>query len=187
MTRISTTCLAILATAGLTSLGCQAPAPIDPPGATVATSPQDVIAARRALMRAIEDQMPLIDGYTVDGEGDLGTLASSAQTIAAMLLAFPHLFPPTTNLYDPAAELPVTLALPTLWEDFPAFSAMTAAAATTAAAMADATGPEEMREAALGVRASCDSCHGQYMRPYVRGTVSEEDKDFDFDSIFQKE
>ena len=187
MTRMSMTGLAVLVAAGLASLGCQDPAPVDPPDGAGTTSPQDVIAARRALMLAIEDQMPLIDGYTVDGEGDLGALAASAQTIAAMLLAFPHLFPPATNLYDPAAELPVTLALPTLWEDFPAFNAMAAEAAATATTMADATGADVLREAALGVRASCDSCHARYMRPYVRGTVNQEDKDFDFDSIFQKE
>ena len=40
-----------------------------------------------------------------------------------MLLAVPLLFPPTTNLYDPKAETPTTIALPAIWQSFPAFYA----------------------------------------------------------------
>jgi cytochrome c556 len=181
-------CAAVLAAAGLASPAwAQDPVPGALPGWTGVTNPQDVIDARRAIMTAVEDLMRPIDGYTADGEGDPTALTASAQKIAAMLLAFPHLFPPTTNLYNPAVESPPTLALPKLWEEFPAFYAMALAASTTATAMAATTGAEPLREASRSLRASCDSCHALSMRPYVRSKVSQEDLDFDFDSVFQKD
>ena len=45
-----------------------------------------------------------------------------------MLLALPHLFPPTTNLYDPKAAQPATLALPPIWKDFDSFYTLAGAA-----------------------------------------------------------
>jgi hypothetical protein len=49
--------------------------------------------------------------------------------------------------------------------------------------MAESKGASELRAAGLSLRASCDACHALYLRPYVRGEVSQEDLDFDFDSV----
>jgi cytochrome c556 len=181
--------LALTATAGLAGVAlAQDPAPADEPGLTGKTHPMDVIAAREALMYESEELMRPIDTYTVDGGDDLEALIVAADTINAMLLAVPHLFPPATNLYDASAEAPVTLALPAIWESFPTFYSLASAASTAAAAMAEMTDPDpdELRMAALGLRASCDACHALYLRPYTPSEVTEEDREFDFDSVFPK-
>lgn len=186
MKRIFMACCTLMA-AGLASLvSAEDPVPEEGPGWTGLTSPQDVIAARQALMLAIEDLMQPIDTHTADGEGEPAALAAAADTIAAMLLATPHLFPPTTNLYDPEAELPATLALPAIWDNFPAFYEMAMIASSTATTMAETAAATELRIAGLSLRGSCDACHALYLRPYVRSGVTEEDLEFDFDAVFDE-
>ncbi len=73
--------------------------------------PKDVITARQELMEHIEELMEPIDTIQVRDTNDLDTLRHNGEVISAMLLALPHLFPPTTNLYDPKAQQPETLAL----------------------------------------------------------------------------
>jgi cytochrome c556 len=176
----STLGLALLAAVGLTTLAIAQ----NGPGWTGTTNPQDVIAARQALMLAIEDLMRPIDTYTVDPTEDPDVLVANAATIDAMLQAVPHLFPPTTNLYDADAELPETLALPNIWENFPAFYTMAAASRAAALALAEAQGADALRNGALNLRATCDSCHALNLRPYVPSAISDEDRNFDFDSLF---
>jgi cytochrome c556 len=158
----------------------------EPPGRsgwTGITAPENVIAARQTLMLEMERLMRPIDGFTADEEGDPAELRDSAEIIAAMLLATPHLFPPTTNRYDPDAEIPETLALPAIWEEFTAFYGLSAAATAAAKRMTTAEA-RELRDAAGALRASCDACHAVYLRPYVPAQVTDEDLDFDFDSLF---
>lgn len=174
--------LALFAAAGL---AIPAAAQDDGPGWTGVTNIEDLIAARQELMFAIEDLMRPIDTYTVDASVDPDRLTANAASIVPMMRAVPHLFPPTTNLYDPDAEYPATLALPHIWEDFPAFYAMAGAAAAAATALTEAAGEDALRAAALGLRASCDACHALNLRPYEASKVTEEDLDFDFESIFE--
>lgn len=182
--RLTTTAVSILAAAA-----CLGPARADDPAATPGwtgvTNPEAVILARNALMTEMERLMRPIDSFTVGEPADPADLSSTAITISNMLLSVPHLFPPTTNLYDPDAETPVTIALPAIWNDFPAFAALSAAASATAAAMGSMTEADDLRAGALNLRASCDACHAAFLRPYVAPTVSEEDLQFDFDAFFE--
>ena len=98
----------------------------------------------------------------------------------------PHLFPPTTNRYDPKAEQPQTLALPGIWQSFGSFYKLAAAASTAAESMAEAKGDQQLRTASLGLRASCDACHTLYLRPYAPPKVLPSDINFDFDSALRK-
>src|SRR5512143_753761 len=77
------------------------PAPTAGPGWTGVTRPQDVIAARQELMEHAEILMEPIDTITVKEVTNEDQLRTNATAIEAMLGALPHLFPPTTNLYDP--------------------------------------------------------------------------------------
>src|SRR5215470_16075320 len=86
-------------------------APGQGPGWTGITNPMDVIAARQELMEHIELLMEPIDTITVKEVRNVEQLHINAEAIGAMLLAVPHLFPPTTNLFDPKAQTPATLAL----------------------------------------------------------------------------
>jgi cytochrome c556 len=177
--------LALVAALGLTLAGAHAQAPAGA-GWTGVNAPADVIAARAALMAELERLMRPVDTFAAGEGGDVDEVRAAATTIAPLLLATPHLFPPTTNLYDPAAEQPATLALPAIWQSFPAFYSMAGAAAAAATKMTGLTNAEELRAAGTALRAACDACHTPYLRPYVASSVSESDLDFDFDSVLKK-
>jgi hypothetical protein len=89
-------------------------AALEGPGWTGLTEPEEVIEARRLLMREAERLMKPVDEYAIGGPGDAAALRSAGTTLEPLLLALPHLFPPTTNLFDPAAHDPPTIALPTI-------------------------------------------------------------------------
>lgn len=152
-------------------------------GWTGVTNPQDVIAARSQLMAQIEQLMLPIDTLQVEKAGDPAVLAANAAAISAMLQAVPHLFPPTTDLYDPKAEIPATIALPAIWKDFGTFYTLAGAAAKAADAMAMAKGEEAQRTASAQLRGSCDACHKLFLRKYEEPKAKASDADFDFDKV----
>jgi hypothetical protein len=85
-------------------------------------SPTEVIFARKTLMNSIAANMYPIDGMLETGKIDLVTGRANAESISAMLMAFPHLFPNSTNLWfanakrDPATD---TLADAAIWKAGP--------------------------------------------------------------------
>jgi cytochrome c556 len=161
-------------------------APGNGPGWTGITNPKDVIAARQELMEHIELLMEPIDTMTIKDGYDTEQLHTYAEVIGAALLALPHLFPPTTNLYDPKAREPATLALPPIWKDFDTFYKLAAAASKAADALAETEGKQPLRTASLKLRASCDACHVLFLRKYEPPKVLDSDRNFDFDSAFGK-
>lgn len=183
--RIGALC-AVALLLGASAFAADAPAVGKGAGWTGITNPKDVITARQELMEHIEILMEPIDTITVKEVRDVDTLHEHAEAIGAMLLAVPHLFPPTTNLYDPKAQLPATLALPTIWKDFPGFYQLAGAAAKAAERMAMATGTEGLRSASRQLRASCDACHGVFLRKYQSPKVQDSDYKFDFDAALRK-
>jgi cytochrome c556 len=156
------------------------------PGWTGLTNPKDVITARQELMEHIEILMEPIDTIQVEDVRNPEQLRGNAATIEAMLLAVPHLFPPTTDLYDPKVEEPATLALPGIWKNFESFYKLATAAATAAEKMSETKGKEPLRAASRALRASCDACHTLYLRPYVPPKVLDSDRNFDFESALKK-
>ncbi|HUO68703.1 MAG TPA: cytochrome c [Gammaproteobacteria bacterium] len=178
------TLIGALAFAGV-ALAAQA-GPGEGPGWTGVTNPKDVIAARGELMEEIEHLMQPIDTFQVVDTDKLNELRFAANTVHVMLLAVPHLFPPPTNLYDPKAETPETLALPAIWKDWDTFYRLAAAASKAAETMADTpAGKQQLRAEGLALRASCDACHALFLRPYHESKVTDADINFDFDSVFR--
>ena len=160
--------------------------PGDGPGWTGVTNPKDVIAARGELMEELEHLMQPIDTFQVVDTDNVNGLRLNANTVHVMLLGFPHLFPPTTNLYDPKAETPATLALPAIWKDWDTFYRLAAAASRAAETMADTpAGKQQLRAEGLALRASCDACHSLFLRPYHESKVTDADINFDFDAVFK--
>jgi len=158
----------------------------DGAGWTGVTNPKDVIAARGELMEEIEHLMQPIDTFQVVDTDDLNGLRLAANTVHVMLLAVPHLFPPTTDLYDPKVEVPVTLALPAIWKDFDTFYRLAGAASKAAETMADTpASKQQLRAEGLALRASCDACHALFLRPYHESKVTDADINFDFDSVLK--
>jgi len=162
------------------------PVPGKGQGWTGVTKPRQVIAARQELMEHIEELMEPIDTLQVKDTNDLTTLKRNGEVITAMLLALPHLFPPTTNLYDPKAEQPETLALPPIWKNFESFYTLATAASTAATELAEAEGKPAVKTASLKLRASCDACHTLFLRAYVPPKVLDSDLNFDFESALRK-
>jgi cytochrome c556 len=158
-------------------------APSAEPGWTGITEPNEVIEARRALMAEVETLMKPVDSFIVGETADAATLRANAAAIEPMLLALPHLFPPTTNLFDPDAHDPPTTALPAIWQRFAAFQTFAESAERAAAALAVSEDGDPLRDASARLRASCDACHAAFMKPYTPPVVTEEDKDFDFESV----
>ena len=177
---------AALALAGVALAADAGPAPGKGPGWTGITNPKDVITARQELMEHIEILMEPIDTITVKDAQNVEQLHTNSEAISAMLLALPHLFPPTTNLYDPKVVTPKTLALPAIWKDFDSFYKLAAAASTAAEKMSETKGKQPLRNASLALRASCDACHALYLRPYTGPQVLDSDYKFDFESALKK-
>jgi cytochrome c556 len=158
--------------------------PLGPdPGWTGVTQPEQIIEARRALMTEAETLMKPVDSFIVGEPADAELLRANAAAIAAMLLAVPHLFPPTTNRFDPEAHDPPTIALPAIWQRFPAFQTFAQSAEHAAAALAISEEAGPLRDASARLRASCDACHAAFMKPYTPPVATEEDKEFDFESV----
>jgi cytochrome c556 len=156
---------------------------LEGPGWTGLTEPGEVIEARRLLMAEAERLMKPIDEFSIGQPGDPAALRSAATTLEPLLLALPHLFPPTTNLFDPAAHDPPTIALPAIWQRFAAFQTFAESAERAAAALATAEDGEPLRAASARMRAACDTCHAAFMKPYTPPQVTDEDREFDFDSV----
>lgn len=154
-------------------------------GRTDLSRPEAIIVARQALMTEMERLMRPIDSLTVGEPIEAEEVRSSAASILPMLLATPHLFPPTTDLYDEAEDAPVTIALPSVWESFPAFYAMAVNAADAAESLSSAREPAQLQAGATGLRGTCDACHALYLLPYEPSGVTSEDLNFDFDALFE--
>ena len=164
-----------------------AAADMSDPSWTGLTHPQEVILARQELMEFIEALMKPIDLITVDVPASSAVLKEHAEVITAMLTAVPHLFPPTTNLYDQSKAEQVTIALPAIWENFEGFHALAANAVKAGEAMAAAEGIEAQKKASVALRAACDACHAGFMRAYKGPEVQQSDLDFDFDAALGTE
>jgi cytochrome c556 len=155
-------------------------------GWTGVTKPKAVIAARQEVMEHMEILMKPIDIITVSEVRNVEQLHENAEVLGAILMAVPHLFPPTTNLYDPKVTMPATLALPAIWQNFDSFYSLAAAASRSADAFAVTKGNAQLRAASLKLRASCDACHTLYLRKYESPKVLESDYKFDFESALRR-
>jgi cytochrome c556 len=187
MRRVVTACALALFAIALASLAVAADAvPGQGQGWTGVTMPKAVIAARQEVMEHMEILMKPIDTITVSGVRNVEQLHENAEVLGAILMAVPHLFPPTTNLYDPKVTMPATLALPAIWQNFDSFYSLAAAASKSADTFAVTKGSAQLRAASLKLRASCDACHTLYLRKYESPKVLESDYKFDFESALRR-
>jgi cytochrome c556 len=145
--------------------------------------PDEIIEARRVLMIDSQRLMQPVDGVIAGDPADPEVLRANAASLEAFMLALPHLFPPTTNVFDPNELDPPTLALPAIWQRFPAFMTFAGSAERAAAALRDANDEQALRAASERLRSTCDVCHSSFMRPYTPPVVTDEDLSFDFDSV----
>jgi cytochrome c556 len=179
--------LAVLAACGGSSGASSGAAGAARPDATTQgwtglTHPAELIDARLELMVRIEKLLQPIDLLEVEPVKDADALRETATTVAVMLHALPHLFPPTTNRYDPKAREPETIALPAIWDEFDSFHALGQASIDAAEAFAATKDDTQLKAAGAALRGTCDSCHARYLRRYEPPKVQEQDREFDFES-----
>lgn len=152
---------------GVTALGLALSAVSLAAPAPEGTAPvEDAIFARKTLKDAVCDKMMNIERMIGLGRIDLDVVHAQADAISAMLLAFPHLFPPASNRWKPNAEgspETLTLASPDLWTNFPDFYRQAAGAAQSAFALSRADTADDVKARARELRIACDTCHALYL------------------------
>jgi cytochrome c556 len=149
---------ASLATILATSLAATAQ---DQPAATA----KDVIFARKTLMNYMCEKMAGIERVIALGKIDLDAARAQADAVSVMLMAFPHLFPSSSNQWSPNADPdPVadTYASPQVWTRYADFYRQAAAAAQAAHEMSRADKIDDFKTHARELRIICDTCHALY-------------------------
>jgi cytochrome c556 len=129
---------------------------------------KDVIFARKTMMSSISDNMDQIEKMIAIGKKiDLDDGHEHADTISVMFMAFPHLFPPSSNQWKPNADLDPatdTFASPDAWSKFSDFYGRAASASKTAFDMSRADKEDEFKARAKELRVACDACHALYLK-----------------------
>jgi cytochrome c556 len=128
---------------------------------------KDVIFARKILMDTIGTNMDEIDTMLETGKIDLTEGREHADMISVMLMAFPHLFPPSSDQWKPNIERDPgtdTYASPELWKGYTDFYKQAAFASKTAYKASRATDEAEFKKYGAELRATCDTCHSTYLK-----------------------
>jgi cytochrome c556 len=125
--------------------------------------PKDTIFARKTLMGEIDMNMDEIETMLApEGKLALADAQEHAEVISTLLMAFPHLFPPSTNQWkqgaerDPATD---TFANPAIWSNFSDFYQRATEASKIAWNASRAKKPEEFRTQIKQLRVRCNACH----------------------------
>ena len=130
-----------------------------------AATAKDVIFARKTLMNFMCDKMADIERMIAMGHIDLEGARGNADAISVMFMAFPHLFPPGSNQWNPAAVPDPetdTYASPEVWTGFSNFYRLAAESARTAHDMSHAANFDEFKSRTRELRIICDTCHALY-------------------------
>jgi cytochrome c556 len=130
---------------------------------------KDTIFSRKILMGAIDMNMDEIETMLApEGKLDLAEGQEHAETISTMLMAFPHMFPPSTNQWkaganrDPATD---TFASPDVWKEFSDFYQRATTASKLAFSASRAKRAVDFKPLIAELRTNCDGCHAIYMKP----------------------
>ncbi len=131
-----------------------------------ALPPGDVILARKTLMSVIARNMYPLDEMIYTGKINLPRGRGHADSIAAMLQAFPLLFPAHTNAYKPGTVDPAsaTFADPHIWEQLDFFYKESMAAAKYAFDASRADTEAQFRKSVTELRLTCDGCHATFQK-----------------------
>jgi cytochrome c556 len=130
--------------------------------------PKDTIFARKIVMGEIDMNMDEIETMLApEGKLELADAQEHAEVISTLLMAFPHLFPPSTNQWkdgatrDPATD---TFANPAIWSNFSDFYKRAGEASKIAWNASRAKRPEEFRAQIKELRLRCNGCHALNMK-----------------------
>jgi cytochrome c556 len=129
---------------------------------------KDEIFARKILMDSIDSHMDAIDWMVSSGKAiDMPKAVEHAETISIMLMAFPHLFPASSNQWRPNAKRNPgrdTFAAPELWANYADFYRRAAEASRIAFDASRTKREADFRMQFATLRNTCDSCHATYLK-----------------------
>lgn len=133
-----------------------------------ADTPKDTIFARKILMVTIDRNMDALEEMVRSGKPiDFTDASEHADTISVMLMAFPHLFPPSTNQWRPNVDRDPgrdTDASPELWNEFADFYRQAAAASRLAYEASSTSAEPDFKKTMANLRAACDFCHARFLK-----------------------
>jgi cytochrome c556 len=132
-----------------------------------AATAKDVIFARKTLMSSVSDNFDQIEAMIATGKIDISDAHEHADTISVMMMAYPHLFPPSSNQWKPNADLDPgtdTFASPDVWSKFSDFYQRAASASKTAYDMSRADKADDLKARAKELRVACNACHELYLK-----------------------
>jgi cytochrome c556 len=132
-----------------------------------AATAKDVIFARKTVMVTVSDNMDEIEGMIAANQLDLEDAHDHADNISTMLMAFPHLFPPSSNQWKPNVELDPatdTYASPDVWNKFADFYKRANDASKTAFDMSRSEKADDFKTMAAQLRTACNACHAAYLK-----------------------
>jgi cytochrome c556 len=132
-----------------------------------AATPKDTIFARKILMDSISQNMDDLEANASGSKVDLAEGKSHADIVSVMLMAFPHLFPPSTNQWKPNADLDPgtdTFAAPEVWTKYADFYKRSKDASDIAHKASRVEKEDAFKAAVAQLRVACDSCHGIYLK-----------------------
>jgi cytochrome c556 len=130
---------------------------------------KDSIVARKTAMDTLSDKMDIIEA-AIAAAGtklNLDEGHANADVISVLLMAFPHLFPPSTNEWkpnvdrDPATD---TYASPDIWTKFADFYKQATAASKAAFDASRADDEAAFKAAIAKLRTGCNACHAAYLK-----------------------
>jgi cytochrome c556 len=147
------------------SIGVASTAPAQDQSAATAN---DAIVARKTVMNALSDRMDTIEAMIASGKKiDLDQAHDNADAISVFMMAFPHLFLPSTNQWkpnvdkDPATD---TFAAPELWTKFTDFYQQATAASKAAYDASRADDEAAFKASIAQLRKDCNTCHAAYLK-----------------------
>jgi len=133
-----------------------------------AAPPKETIFARKILMDSIGRNMDDLEANAGSAKVELTEGRDHADIISVMLMAFPHLFPPSTNEWkpnvvdrDPGTD---TFAAPEIWTGFADFYKRARDAADIAFKTSRVETEAAFKDQVAQLRIACDSCHAIYMK-----------------------
>jgi cytochrome c556 len=133
-----------------------------------AATPSDAIMARKTVMDTLSDKMDVIEAIIASGKKlDLDAGHANADAISVFLMAFPHLFPPSTNQWKPNVDkdpLTDTFAAPDVWTKFADFYRQATAASKAAYNASRATDEAEFKTSIAQLRTGCNDCHAAFLK-----------------------
>jgi cytochrome c556 len=131
-----------------------------------ALPPGDIITARKTLMSVIARNMYPLDEMIYTGKINLPRGRRNADSIAAMLQAFPLLFPAHTNAWKPGTADPgsATFADPHIWDQFDFFYKESMVASKYAFDASRAETEAQFRKSVTELRQTCDGCHATFQK-----------------------